>query len=271
MLSKEVMESEIAEINMHMFMYGKNTKQREQFLKEIAEKHPFKFEGQEDKMSKYNKKELPVVYIDEIGLPNVQAKSDGLDRIRITRIGMSYLEFTIEQAVLQKINQANPKNQEAVNKIVQIYSKNKYSSLDEIIRSMQKSREFYIRFYEEYLTTGDDKFARENFANLDMSFVDLSMDIDQIQGILGRQKPFQIILDRKENIPVASVKAINTFLNMRCNVNFSVKVACESEEWETYTDLNGSFPEYIHDYDILELDGSYKELMNKRELDFERE
>ena len=41
-----------------------------------------------------------------------------------------------------------------------------------------------------------DKFARENFESLDMSFVDPTMDINQIQDISERQEPFQIILDR---------------------------------------------------------------------------
>ena len=266
MLSKEVLESEIAQRNMHMFMYGKNNKEREQFLKEIASKHPFKFEGQNDSMCKYNVEELPVVYIDKIGIPEVQTRSSNLDKMRITRIVMSYLEFTIEQAVLQKINQANLKNKEAVNKIVEdisMYSKNHYSTLDQIIESMQKSREFYSKFYEEYMTTGGDRFASENFASLDISFVNPTMDINQIQNISRRQEPFQIILDRKEKISLASVRAINTFLNMRCNGAFSVKVACEPDEWETNADLNGSFPEYIHDYDIVELDNSYREHLNK--------
>ena len=260
---KKLAEYEIAERNSHYFVYGRNTSSREEFLKGIAEKHPFKFDSDEK----------CVVYIDDLGLPNVQRKAENLESGIILRDAGEYLSFTIVQEILKIVNKAISKNEGKIKELLNALSmggKREFETLDEVIESMQKSKEFYAKDYEEYLTKGTNDFARENFDKLDMlGIYDLSGQIREIQDSTGNDSAFQVILDRKGKIPKASVMAINTLVNMRCNRELSAKVVCEAGEWETMADLNGSFPELTHDYSICELDDSYKKYIEKVRKEFE--
>ena len=260
---KKIMESEIAERNAHYFIYGRNTKERESFLKKIAEKHPFKFDIDEK----------CVVYIDDLGLPNVPKKEKDLKSFIIVRDAKNYVEFTVVHAILKKINEVTPRNEETIKKLIEKlngFSNKKYTTLDEIIASMQEAKEFYATAYREYLTTGNDDFAKNNFSSLPMFCIfDISMYVREIQETTGNKCAFQVVLDRKEKIPKVSVMAINSLINLRCNGELSVKVVCEPDEWETMADLNGSFVEFIHDYSICELDDSFQESIAKRRKEFE--
>ena len=260
---KSLAEYEIAERNSHYFVYGKNTVEREKFLKEIVEKHPFKFDSDE----------RCVIYIDDLGLPNVPKKAENLESWAILRDAREYLEFTIAQQILKRVNEATPRNEEKIKELLKDISmseKREFETLDEVIECMQKSKEFYATDYKEYLTKGTNEFARDNYEKLDIPCIfDLSRQVSDIQNKTGNKSAFQLILDRKVKIPKVSVMAINTILNMRCNGELSAKVVCEPDEWETMTDLNGSFPEVTHDYSICELDDTYKEFLKRKRKEFE--
>lgn len=77
--------SQIIEYSRHQVLYGKNNNERRTFLTEAVKSHPIKF----------NEDMPTAIYIDEIGLPKVESKSNNLDEIRINRVGMTYLEFSI--------------------------------------------------------------------------------------------------------------------------------------------------------------------------------
>ena len=100
MYIKEIIEPQIAREKRHLFMYGYSNNKREQLLKDIEKKYPFKF----------NENISSVVYIDEIGLPNIEQKAENLDSVKIKRIAISFLEFNIIQNIVNKINQADNKN-----------------------------------------------------------------------------------------------------------------------------------------------------------------
>lgn len=250
-LSKGIIESELAERNMHLFVYGKNDKKREQLLKEIANNHPFIFNSQ-DKC---------VVYIDEIGFPVINQKNNKLDASKKESLAFEYLKFTIVQAILMKIFETKSENMDLLNQVIETFRYyKKFDSLEEIIICLQESRDFYLSCYCD-----ENNYSLSNLEKLSIQFVfDISMMVNDIQDAVKNDSPFQIVLDRKRKIAIESVKAINSIVNMRCNGTFSVKVVCEVDEWETNRDITNSFPEYIHDYDILDLDGSYKEALNKR-------
>ena len=250
-LSKNIIESELAERNMHLFVYGKNDKKRERLLKEIADNHPFVF----------NSQEKCVVYIDEIGFPFLEQKDSRLDLSKRESIAFEYLNFTIVQAILIKISKAKQENLDAINQVVNAFRYYKdFDSIEEVIKCLQESREFYLSCYNDA-----ENYSLSHLEKLSIQFIfDISMMINDIQTATKNDSSFQIILDRKGKIAIESVNAINSIVNMRCNGALSVKVVCEVDEWETNRDITNSFPEYIHDYDILDLDGSYKKSLNKR-------
>ena len=252
MYIKSMIEPEIATVSRHMFLYGNNTFKRERLLKGIAEKYPFVFGA--DKPS--------VVYVDDIGLPDIKNSAKGLDNDKVNSVASYYLEFSILEAILKKINQAKNKPTESINEIVRkcnLFSKTKHESLEEVLKSVDISKKYWANYYEAYVKTGDDSIPREYFDKLDMAFVPfLSTVTEDFQKVTNNKAPFQVILDRKKKIGFPSVMAINTLLGLRCNGSVSYKVACEPNEWETTHDLTGKFAEYVHDYTILELDESYE-------------
>ena len=262
MYIKEIIESQIANENRHLFMYGYNSNKREQLLKGISEKYPFNF----------NDNKSCIVYIDEIGLPNITTNAKNLDPVKIKRIAISFLEFSIIQNIANRINNTDIKDDDRLSELIDEFnsiSNIQYKNLDEIISSLEKSKKFYCSFYEEYLKTGNDEFGKKHFSDLDITFIpDLSMFVRDIQEATNNNASFQILLDRKEKIPVVSVMAINSIINMRCNKELSIKVACSPDEWETYADLNKSSIDYIHDYGILELDDSYNKYLKASEAKY---
>lgn len=210
------------------------------------------------------------IYIDEIGLPKVESKSNNLDEIRINRVGMTYLEFSIAYNIMKRILEETPQTHIECEKLIDSMkimmsegSKNKINTLEEFRDALKSSMDFYKQYYEDYLSTGETKLRIDD---LDIPFlVDLESFIRRLQRTTKNNSFFSIILDKKKDIALPSVKAINGLLNSRCNALLSVKVACEPEEWETYRDFSGNVIERIHDYGVVELDNSFRQHMEKIE------
>ena len=248
-------DTEIIENSRHLFLYGKNNDERHKIFKQAVINHPFKF-----------KEDTPTaIYIDEIGLPNIDTKAKDLDLIRIKRLGMTYLEFCIVHNIIDSIQNTNQENEESCKKLLKsinsISSDIEFKDIDSFKNSLKRSKEFYSKYYSEYLLTGETKL---NFENLDILLVpDLGFFIKEIQNTTGNHSFFSIILDRKKKIPLTSVQAINSLINMRSNGYLSIKVVCEPDEWETYRTLNERNIDYMHDYSTVDLDNSEKEYIEK--------
>lgn len=52
---------------------------------------------------------------------------------------------------------------------------------------------------------------------------------------------------------------MNEYMKRRITSCFSMKVACDPNEWLTYYDLSGEIAEDLHDYINIELDSSLKD------------
>ena len=163
MYIEAMIESEIATNNRHMFLYGRNTPHREELLKTIAGKYPFVLGS--DTSS--------VIYIDDIGLPKIEGKNENVDKNKINMIAMQYLEFTIIEAILNKIICVADIPAEFVKRIIQFFSyfsKNKHSNIAELVESIKSGKEFWSSFYDSYLTTGDDNEFDKKTSCLDIVF-----------------------------------------------------------------------------------------------------
>ena len=166
--SKEFIESQLVENNMHMFVYGKNNQNRERLLKEIANKYPFHFCS--DKIS--------VVYIDEFGLPIFKGKNIGLDSSKKNNIAFEYLNLTIVQAILKKIFSEGVKDLDYIKRVLKVFEYYKeFKSIEELINSLQKSRDFYSACY-----LNGENYTLSNFEKLDISFIfDIFMIVREVQ------------------------------------------------------------------------------------------
>ena len=257
MFIESMIESEIATTNRHMFLYGRNTPQREKTLKTIADKYPFVI----------GRDEPCVIYIDNIGLPTIKEKAENIDENKISRISMYYLEFTIMGAILNKVKLVTDIPVEFVNSMIDIFSyfsKNKHSNIDELLQGVKLGKEFWSAFYHSYLTTGNDIEFDKKIDSLDIVFAPfMSRFIEEILEVANNKSPFQLVFNRKKEISIYSVQSLNSLLVLRCNGSMNIKIACECDEWETTADSYGNVAEFVHDYTILELDNSFQESMDK--------
>ena len=80
---------------------------------------------------------------------------------------------------------------------------------------------------------------------------------------MNMQSYFGIIFDKKCDMSISSIQAINNLIGARINSDISIKVATEPDGWKTYCDVNGKYIENIHDYGIIQLDNSYTSYTKK--------
>ena len=248
----------ITEDSSHMFIYGLNNKEREELLKECENKHPYKFAS----------KEPTTIYVDDIAIPNVEKIHNDLDVNKVNRIAITQLEFLIAYKIMDKIRMAEEQNPECADELTNMMGKlthRNFNNISDVVNALKKSTDFYSTAYGKYMETGDMDCIHEEFNSLDFQFMpNLPYFIEIVKKQIHYDSFFNLIIDRKKEIPTAYEKAINTLMYMRCNRGLSVKVACEPDEWKTMVGMNGEFVEYIHDYSIIELDDSFKKHMEKR-------
>ncbi len=259
MFIESLIEPEIATNEYNMFLYGRNTPQREERLKSIADKHPFKF--RED--------EPCVIYLDEIGLPVVKNMASSLNDEVINTITSRFLDFCIVEAVLEKLLAAqNFTKKDGQNLIDFFYFPvdGRPEKLEELIHNIRESKEVYKNCYFEYCMNGDEEKLFNMVKELDIEFmVSLNDFLEVVQKITENQAPFMIVLDRKTKISFSSVQSINLLIRMRQINCLCIKVACECDEWETEYDYFGNFIMAPHDYLTLELDDSFQKYLEKFE------
>ena len=259
MYIESIIEPEIAKNEYNMFLYGKNTPQREERLKSIANNYPFIF--REDKSC--------VIYIDEIGLPVVKNTASSSNDDVINIITSRYLDFCIVEAVLEKLLAAKSFTKKDGQNLIDYFYfpvDGRPEKLEELIHNIRESKEVYKNGYFEYCMNGDDEKLFSMVKKLDIQFmVSINDFLEVVQKITENQAPFMIILDRKNKISFSSVQSINLLIRMRQINCLCIKVACECDEWEAKSDFYGNFIMAPHDYTFLELDDSFQKYIEKFE------
>lgn len=238
--------------NRHQFIYMENKEERKDFLKSLEKEYPIKVD-----------ENFPIaIYMDEFSLPNILPVNDNADISFIKMISSEYLNFSIAVNILEslsKIDELNKLN-DRIEKLLDIINRidvnecfNKITSIDELLKTLKDSRTFYSTYYSEYIK---GNLKNKDINDLKIQFLTIDSFLKSVKKVLNNNSYFGIIIDKQEQIPTISKNAINTFINKRINSDISMKVVCRKNEWDTYIDSNGEFIEYIHDYDIIELENS---------------
>lgn len=245
-------KKEIMLQNRHQFIHGADSKEREFFLTSLEKDYQIKID-----------ETFPMaIYMDEFSLPNVIQTNNNIDISILKMISCEYLNFSIAYNILNKIskihelNNLNNRVEKLLNTINRIDLNDNFSeitSIDELIKTLKESRNFYSMYYSEYIT---GKLKSLDINDLKIQFLTISSFLKVIKEMLNNNSYFGIIIDKKGDIPLISKNAINSLINKRINGDLSIKVACRRNDWNTYIDLNGDFIEYVHDYDIIELENS---------------
>ena len=257
------MKNSIVNHAWHEFLYGYNTPERKEFLESMVDSYPVKLDCND-----------PVaVYIDDFMLP-VVVGSVNKDRYREEAIAREYFSFVLVSAIVEqttrqvKLEQLNERMKKFINNVNRLFISDddmKITDIDEFRAVLEIAKKFYRDNYVKMMETG---VFEGDINSLPIAFMDLSMFATYYKRALGMNKHFAVVLDYLGTGAVVSQKAVNGLVTRRITGDYSLKIACEPQDWKSYYDFSGQLAEAVHDYSAVELDSSYatyvKELRNKK-------
>ena len=127
-------------------------------------------------------------------------------------------------------------------------------------------RKSWFDYYVNYLKGGEEL----SINGLKIPFINLESFVIDYKKAINNSSYLAIVLDKKQQRAIPSVKAVNTHVGSRINSDISMKVVTEPDDWETSYDTRGQIVERIHDYGTVELDDSNKEFKKKIKKERER-
>lgn len=255
--NEEYLKERIMGQSRHLFIYGYNNQERSKFLKNLENDYPFTAELSE-----------PIaLYFDSFGLPKIDNELKNKDIYILHTISREYLSFSIASKILEKTIEFNKNNlNDKLSCLINLINRNKNKNRDEIVFAADLLKEFKISrnfYYESYINYTNGLIESIPIEDIAIPFLDLNTFVNRYKRCLDMQSYFGLIFDKKHQLSMLSVQAINNFIGARINSDISIKVATEPDDWETYHDANGQYIELIHDYGIVELDNSYKAYTKK--------
>lgn len=253
--NEEYLMNQIMEQSRHLFIYGYNCEHRSEFLKSLEQNYPIIADS-----------DKPVaLYFDTLGMPKIDVDLKDKDRYLIHAISREYLSFVIATRILERsIEFDRTVLDSRLSRLINLINKNKnvghaeIESVEHLLKEIKMSRDFY---YDSYINYVKGLIERISIDNVTIPFLQLEMFVRLYKEAMSINSYFGIIFDKKSPLAIPSTQAINNLIGGRINGDMSIKVAIESDDWETYRDVNGQLVEAIHDYGTVELDGSLKEHM----------
>ncbi len=257
--NEEYLKNEIMGQSRHQFIFGYDGIQRKQFIENMANNYDIVLD-----------KDSPMaICIPEFGLPKISACSSELSKSKINLISSAFLYFTIASEILLKAKATNDINilNERVKNLIGVLNKFGINDgyppivdLDDLIRILMQSKEFYKKYYIDYYGEGKDTTSINELA---LPFLQFDMFITLLKRGIKNESYFGIIIDKQSDIALSSTQAINGLIGSRINKDISMKIAVEPDNWELYRDLNGQEISSIHDYGTVELDDSQSQYLKK--------
>lgn len=257
--NEEYLKHEIMDQSRHQFIFGYDGIQRKQFLEDMANYYDIVLD-----------KESPMaIYITEFGLPKISICGSELNKSKIDFISNEFLYFSIANEILLKAIASNDINllNERIKKLIDTLNKcgiNKNYSpivdLNDLIRVLMQSKEFYKNCYVEYYGEGKETTSIDEIT---LPFLQFDMFIMLLKRAINNSSYFGIIIDKQSDIALSSIQAINGLIGSRINQDISMKIAVEPDNWDSYRNFDGQIIESIHDYGTVELDDSQSQYLKK--------
>jgi len=257
---EDYLKNRIMGDNRHQFIYGYNNENRKNFLKQVLDEFPVMVDSNSP----------IVVYLDDFGLPKKNIIDKKLDIGMIDTLSNEYLAFSIAYAILLKtkkdvdmalLNLRFERLFDFYNKYCANFNNNIVHSFDELIGTILMSKEFYLSYYVDYIEKG--AVVDKSINDLAIPFLHLETFVSKYKRILNNNSYFGIVLDKCYDICMSSTKSVNLLMGSRINSDISMKIVVEPGKWDSNVDVNGRYVEYVHDYDIVELDDSQSEYVRK--------
>lgn len=258
--NEEYLQHQIMDQSRHQFIFGYDGIQRKQFLENMASHYPIVL----DKRSPMS------IYVTELGLPKIPICDSELSEYKIYSISREFLYFSIASDIILKAKSLNDITMlnEKMKKLIDTLNKyginnknySRMEDIDDLIRLLLQSKEFYKNFYIEYYGSGKDNMEINDIA---LPFLNFDMFIRNIKSAFNNESYFGVIIDKQSDIALSSTKAINDLVGSRINKDISMKIATEPDKWDSYRNSNGQIIESVHDYGTVELDDSQSQYLKK--------
>ena len=256
----EILKQQIMNDNRHSFIYGYDKEERKNFLKELEQEYPL----QKD----CNK---PIaVYLEEIGFPKEEITNGLYPQQQMVGISSEYLALSIADTILNKTMEAMSQDEleEKCKPLLERLNRRQLNlgvapiqTTEELELLIKKSKEKYLDYYQESIQNKDAKFRIQD---VPIPFLSLDFFISSMKKAINYSSSFKIIIDRQKSLALSSYQAVNFLIGRRNNTNISLKVATSPTTWETYSDANGQAIEYLHDYEVVEFDDSYRQYIKRQ-------
>ena len=239
--NEEYLKERIMGQSRHLFIYGVSSDDRSKFLQNLEEDYPVT-----DDLSS------PIaLYFNSLGLPQIDNDLEDRDNYIIYRMCREYLSFLVATRILEKSNYFDETIlNNKLSLLIHLINKG-IVSVSELLDEMKKSRDFY---YDSYIKYTKGLIKEISINEINVPFLNLEMFVSRYKRCMNMQSYFGIIYDKRDRVSVQSIQTINNFIGARINNDISIKIATNSNEWETYYNTNGQYVEAIHDYGIIELD-----------------
>lgn len=239
--NEEYLKERIMGQSRHLFIYGFSSDDRSKFLQNLEEDYPVT-----DDLSS------PIaLYFNSLGLPQIDNDLEDRDNYIIYRMCREYLSFLVATRILEKSNYFDETIlNNKLSLLIHLINKG-IVSVSELLDEMKKSRDFY---YDSYIKYTKGLIKEISINEINVPFLNLEMFVSRYKRCMNMQSYFGIIYDKRDRVSVQSIQTINNFIGARINNDISIKIATNSNEWETYYNTNGQYVEAIHDYGIIELD-----------------
>lgn len=249
--NEDYLKKEIMNQSRHLFMFGYNSQDRSKFLKSLETDYPY--------TADFSK---PIaLYFDSFGLPKAELDIRSMDIYMLQSMCREYLAFLVASKILSKTIRFNDTNlDDKLSWLISLTNINRNPNYAEIVSPLDLLREFNVTrdfYYENYIKYVNGLIESIPIADVSIPFLDLEMFVNQYKRCMNMQTYFGVLFDKKSELSVFSIQAINNLIGARINSDISVKVAVEPDNWETYCGVNGQHIEPTHDYGIVELDDSY--------------
>lgn len=223
----------IIEDNYHQFLYGYNTEERTNFLKEIAREYPITL----------NKDCPQAIYMENFSLPTLKYSHE-VDKDLLKTASEGYFDFCIYTQLLDEVlktdyeRELNGREQIFLKYVNDILLSSDFAKIENLISlrdAFLKAKNFYQQFYVSTITGETLMASYEELPISDIPLQDSYMR--KFKSLINNPSYFALIIDQKEKMPIVSRKAINGYVTRRITSYFSMKVACDPNEWLTYYDL----------------------------------
>lgn len=248
----EILKRQILE-RRHAFIYGAE-KEREKYLKELA-RVSYTEEG---------KKAIPI-YTNFEGLKDSENKT--CEEWRLNSVQNNYFELSMTSLIFERLKKEL--NEEELEKLEvnlkRLFHDNSITNFNILEQELKNGTNAYREFYNHYRKTGE---LNDNLVlDLKILFVLFDLFLPNLKKTIPSISNFLLILDTQNEFGVCFTKVVNTYISSRSNGYLNIKVACENQNiWKNYTTINEQFVQYVHDYDIIEMDEwRLKRDLNKKE------